>query len=158
MFHVYLIANTHVLHGTDAEYNKLRLVNFGVTKYVTPSVGQDVKHAIVRKWHYHHNCISRTRYIWYNGREDEPQCWIPCENTLYLATWNWTAMLPTRCENVVRTWRLETEQQCRIPGVNTLYLGTLHWTEMLKVQWKHAVTGYLKLNGNVEYPVWTHFT
>jgi hypothetical protein len=48
MFCVYLIPNTYVLRGIGAEYNKLRVINFGVTKYVTSSVGQEVKHAIAR--------------------------------------------------------------------------------------------------------------
>ena len=49
MLRVYLIANTHALHGKGAEYSKLRLINFGVTKYVTRSIGQEAKYAIVRK-------------------------------------------------------------------------------------------------------------
>jgi len=101
----------------------------------------------------------------------EPQCWIPGVNTLYLAAWNWPAMLNTPCEKPVPgyflnrnveypvwtrcTWLL-FEPQCWIPGVNTLYLATF-WTAMLNTWCEHAVLGYF-LNLSVEYPVWTPAT
>jgi hypothetical protein len=46
---VFISANTHMLHGTEGGYSKLRLIYFGVTKYVTRSEGQEVKRERVRK-------------------------------------------------------------------------------------------------------------